>query len=100
MVFAIWFLINPAATMVTSLGKALPRDETPTRDNPRKVILNQSRCNDDNKRCNKPMDQKRPDKRSRPVGDPTEGEAAKDRGERFDFRLADVSQCKWDGLQP
>ena len=64
------------------------------------TLLYQPCCNNDNKSRNKPVDQDWPDERPGPVGNPAKGKTTKDRGECFHFRLAEMSQCKRDCLQP
>jgi hypothetical protein len=56
--------------------------------------------NQNNKRRDKPVDQERIQERARAPGDPAEDKAAENRGQRLDFRLADVRQRKRDRLQP
>src|SRR5512139_1212266 len=61
---------------------------------------NQSRRDNDGKRCNEPVDQEGPDKRLCPIGYPAKGKATEDSGQGLNFRFADVGDRKWDGLQP
>ena len=46
------------------------------------------------------MDEKRPNKGFCAVRHPAKGKSAKDGGECFNIRLADMRQRKWDSLQP